>query len=92
MKVSVFSAIALAAFALQACTSPAPPEPDFIPGCYADGLSDLVGQDASVLDRLDLRGAVRVIRPGMAITEDYSDNRLNIDIDAGNVITRVWCG
>ncbi len=92
MKRSAFPVIALVAFAAQACTPLASPEPDFIPGCFADGLSDLVGQDASVLDQLDLRGSVRVIGPGMAITQDYSENRLNIDVNARNVITRVWCG
>jgi Peptidase inhibitor I78 family len=34
----------------------------------------------------------RVIRPGDAITEDYSEMRLNIDVDARGRILRAWCG
>jgi len=35
---------------------------------------------------------VRVIRPGMAVTMDYVPERLNIDIDAAEVISGVRCG
>lgn len=34
----------------------------------------------------------RVIRPGDAITEDYSAARLNIDLDATDRIASAWCG
>lgn len=34
----------------------------------------------------------RVIKPGHAVTMDYSDQRVNIHVDAGNVITSVTCG
>lgn len=35
---------------------------------------------------------VRVIKPGMAVTMDYREDRLNIDVDAANVVTDVRCG
>lgn len=34
----------------------------------------------------------RVIKPGQAVTMDYSDERVNIHVDAKNVITSVKCG
>ena len=34
----------------------------------------------------------RVIRPGQPVTLDYNLQRLNLDIDAGNRITRAHCG
>lgn len=60
--------------------------------CGAAALSGLVGRPASTLDTVRLAGPVRMIRPGMAVTMDYSAERLNIAIDAREVITRVYCG
>ena len=36
--------------------------------------------------------SLRVIRPGDAVTKDYREDRLNIDLDAKDRITRIWCG
>ena len=35
---------------------------------------------------------LRIIRPGDMVTEDYLENRLNVDLDENEVITRIWCG
>jgi len=35
---------------------------------------------------------MRVIRPGMAVTLDYSEERLNITVDKKNRISDVYCG
>lgn len=35
---------------------------------------------------------VRVIKPGMAVTMDYREDRLNLDVDANNRVTDVRCG
>ena len=35
---------------------------------------------------------VRIIRPGMAVTMDYAPQRLNIEVNAAEIITRVHCG
>lgn len=35
---------------------------------------------------------LRVIRPGMAVTMDYREDRLNLDVDADNKVTSARCG
>jgi hypothetical protein len=35
---------------------------------------------------------VRVIAPGQAMTQDYSETRLNLDTDANEKLVRVTCG
>lgn len=34
---------------------------------------------------------VRVIRPGMAVTMDYREDRVNLEVDADNRVTSVRC-
>lgn len=51
-----------------------------------------VGQPVAALLAAGLAGGARIIRPGDAVTEDYSDTRLNVDLDADDHITRLWCG
>jgi hypothetical protein len=85
----------LAASALILLAACVEEPPIAIPGddaCGASALQDLVGQPARVLDGMRFADPVRVIRPGMAVTMDYSPNRLNIEIDAAEVIARVVCG
>jgi hypothetical protein len=60
--------------------------------CGAPGLQGLVGQPRRVLETMTFAGPVRVIEPGMAVTMDYSPNRLNIELDDEGTITRVTCG
>jgi hypothetical protein len=36
--------------------------------------------------------SVRVIKPGMMVTMDYREDRVNIDVDATNHVTNVRCG
>ncbi len=35
---------------------------------------------------------VRVIRPGQAVTKDFSPDRLNLDLDADDKVVRAHCG
>jgi hypothetical protein len=35
---------------------------------------------------------LRVIKPGMAVTMDYREDRLNLDVDADNKVTTARCG
>jgi hypothetical protein len=84
-------------FALMACTMtdlPAPPTPaDPAPdACGANRLQWLVGGPVSAFDPATATGAVRVIRPGMAVTMDFSETRLNLETDAAGMVTRVRCG
>jgi hypothetical protein len=86
--------LALAAALLTSgCVMEAPPPlPDMSPTCGADALQGLVGQPASVLETMRFGKPVRIIRPGTAVTMDYSPDRLNIEIDAREKIIRVACG
>ena len=65
--------------------------------CKADGLADLVGRPgtaelgAQALNRAGAR-TLRWIQPGTAVTMDYRQDRLDIHLDAHNVVTRVNCG
>ena len=71
------------------------PGPGIDPGrdaCGANALQALVGQPAAVLEGIEFGVTTRVIRPGMAVTMDYSPSRLNIEIDGAEVISRVACG
>ncbi|MBV7407571.1 I78 family peptidase inhibitor [Maritimibacter sp. DP1N21-5] len=58
--------------------------------CPAPAFQQFVGQPYANA-RFDWP-ELRVIRPGDAVTRDYREGRLNIDLDAGSRITRIWCG
>ena len=60
--------------------------------CPAPQLQGLVGQSASTLQTMRFGSEVRIIRPRTPITQDYSESRLNITIDANELISRVYCG
>ncbi len=88
-------ALALCGFAV-ACVPEFVPAPGLPPApvenaCGADALQGLVGQPASVLETMRFGTETRIIRPGTAVTMDYRPDRLNIDIDAREWITRVYC-
>ena len=84
----------IAAVLLAACV-PDPQVPVPMPPagtCGAAELQGLVGKLATVLEKMKLGRNVRIIRPGQAVTMDYSESRLNIEIDAAEVIVRLSCG
>jgi hypothetical protein len=96
-------AAALCAIALAGCTTTpdAPPMSDPMPPaaaqCHADAAQSLVGQPATAqnveLARLRAGAQVaRVLTPGQMVTMEFREARLNIYVDASNVITRVACG
>jgi len=94
------------AFGLSACTSAGdsvngsqPPIRDggLTGTCDEKAAQQFVGQtlDEALAERARAATgarAVRVIRPGMAVTADYRAGRLNIDIDESGRIIRVHCG
>jgi hypothetical protein len=80
-----------AALALAACMPTEVPAP-LEDACGASGLNDFIGQGEDALAATTFPGPVRVIRPGQAITMDYSPARLNFDLDAQGRIVRIWCG
>ena len=78
---------------VPATPSPQDPQPPTLAStCGADGMQSLVGQPASVLQTMRFGTTTRIIRPGMAVTMDFSPSRLNIEIDTAELITRVSCG
>ena len=65
--------------------------------CDATRVQGLIGQTATqALGTEAVRGSgsrtMRWISPGMAVTMDYREDRLNIEIDAAGTISRVTCG
>ncbi len=79
--------------ALAGCTAaeaPLPPQTEDT--CGARQFADLIGQDATALERVLLLGPVRVIRPGDAVTRDYRVERINFMIDENETIRSIDCG
>lgn len=66
--------------------------PDPQPACPAPDLTYLIGQPEDAATGISHDGVIRIIQPGMAITEDYSPSRLNIEIDEDGRIARLYCG
>jgi hypothetical protein len=95
--------IILPALALAACVQ-TPPPADETPvrsdtgyTCNVEGLGDLVGQPATAqlgaaaLERSGSR-TLRWIQPGMAVTMDYRQDRLDVHLDDQNVVAELTCG
>jgi hypothetical protein len=94
------AALPLALIATAGCqydkapeTAPAPPSGK----CVAGGLAALTGKtrsEATAAEALRLSGATKLrwIAPGMAVTMDYREDRLNLEIDAQGKIVRANCG
>lgn len=57
--------------------------------CGASDLQVLVGQPFS---DTSFDEAARIIRPGTAVTQDFRPDRLNVELDENDVITRIACG
>ena len=86
---------------LVACTALPPPgggsvsppgaSPD-LASCGADALAALVGGPVAALPDAGGWGTLRIIHPGDAVTEDFSETRLNVEVDAQDRIIRLSCG
>jgi hypothetical protein len=78
--------------------APAPAAPSPAAGdCNAAGAQFAVGRPFSTQLEAEARQrsgaqAVRMLRPGQAVTMEFNSKRLNIDVDAVGNITRVRCG
>lgn len=89
---------------LVACTTPAPtPGSGTAPAgppasvCNAQGAQFAVGKTAgaSVVEEARQRSGsymARVLRPGQMVTMEFNAQRLNLDVNAASVVTRVRCG
>ncbi|MDZ4391880.1 I78 family peptidase inhibitor [Cypionkella sp.] len=82
--------------ALMGCVpEPTPPVIDPSPvedACGASGLQYLVGQSARKLEVMRFATTVRIIRPGRAVTMEYSAERLTIHVNAAEMIAQITCG
>lgn len=96
-------ALALAVMALPACTTTtAPPMSDPTPpqsmSCNADAAKPAaMGKvaTAEVVERARIDAGARmarVLKPGQMVTMEYAEGRLNIDVDARNVVINLRCG
>ncbi len=94
-----------AAWLLVGCTTPASPPPGTgsAPAaptadvCNAQGAQFAVGKTAgaSVVEEARQRSGsymARVLRPGQMVTMEFNAQRLNLDVNAAGVVTRVRCG
>jgi hypothetical protein len=83
-------------------TMPAPKTPsngamDDMMACDAAAVQNLVGQSYTEAVGKDAQArskskSMRLIRPGMAVTMDFRNDRLNVEVDDKSVITAVRCG
>lgn len=60
--------------------------------CGGNALHALVGQPATTLPDKGGWGALRIIKPGMMVTMDYSATRLNVRVDNADIILALDCG
>ena len=92
------AALAIAA-SLPACAPmpPVEPSPPYTGQCDADAARWAIGQAASseVVERIRIEThsqVARVIRPGQAVTMDFSAARVNVHVNERNAVTGVTCG
>lgn len=78
--------------AQSACVAASPAAAPVATGCGAGRLDGFVGEPVAALDEQYLPQVVRILRPGVPVTEDYSPSRLNVDVDRAGRITAFWCG
>ena len=105
MSRNLFAAALTLSLAACAANTPATPEPmpaepappTAAMACDASKAQWAVGQTASqdVVDKVVKDSSsreARVIKPGQAVTMDYREDRVNINVDGKNTITDVKCG
>jgi hypothetical protein len=89
-------ALILPFVALPACVpatpAPLPAEPPAIDACGAAELQDLVGQPQATVSAITFAVPVRIIQPDSAVTMDFREDRLNVEVGADGNIARIFCG
>ena len=81
----------------QAVVDPVPAGAEGVTPCKPDAVKAMVGKvaDAATVDKaVKVSGAkhARVVKPNMAVTMDFREDRLTIQVDAQNRITSINCG
>lgn len=86
----MFIVLVVGVFALAGCKSE---DPDGVEEgadqCGASALQDRVGQPVA---DFEFDEDTRIIGPNTAVTQDYRVDRLNVEIDDNDIITRIACG
>jgi hypothetical protein len=84
---------------LAACTSieAAEPVPPAANACLPATLDQFKGKTATKalgaqMLRLTAKSVLRLVKPGMVVTMDYSEVRLTVYLDAANRVERASCG
>ncbi len=82
---------------LAGCVSAPVPPPVLVPpalvgDCGAGGLAALVGRPVADLPASGPWKTLRVIRPGMMVTMEYSATRLDVAVDGSGLILKLSCG
>ena len=94
----IYRSALLATLFLAACqttttpvtTKPATPQP--VVPCQAANYQTLIGQHKSKIRAAKIPGIVRIIHSDSAVTLDYNENRLNIQVGPKGTILKVTCG
>jgi Peptidase inhibitor I78 family len=60
--------------------------------CGAAEKQNMVGLHAPRLTVVTINQTVRVVRPTSRHTKEYNPERLNIELDANEVVIAVYCG
>lgn len=73
------------------------PPPEATDGCNASAAADVIGRKDSPAVRAEVaqkvgHRSIRWLPPGSIVTQDLRGDRLNVDLDAGGVVTRLRCG
>jgi hypothetical protein len=99
MKIALIAALLLGpTLAEKTGTSrPALATPPAMEGCDVSDMKELVGQlytEALAARARDMTGAtlVRTVRPGEAVTMDFRDDRLTLELDAAGRVVSARCG
>lgn len=101
-RLQTSAALAIATI-LAGCSNTTPPAAQLPPlaDCGASELQDKLGQPVRGTSASDAtvggiairsKGDVRVIAPGQAVIQNYSEDRLNLETDASGKLARAGCG
>ena len=85
-------ALTLLLMACQPVPDPGRPGGNSLERCGGGPVGALMGQSVAAMPATGDWTALRVIEPGMAVTEDYSPSRLNVALDQQGRIVGVACG
>lgn len=101
-SMKIFIALATAALALPLCScmttsAQTPAGAPAMARCDADAAAAAIGKAATaeVVEQARVASGaqiVRVLRPGQAVTMEFREGRLNVDVNERNAVTGLRCG